>query len=382
MPLDDQLPEARRVLGICNVCGYCNGFCDLFEAAAQRPALTVADITHLANLCHGCRNCLYACQYAPPHVLDVNVPRVLAATRHQSYVEHAWPPAAGRLLARGPLAAWLVGGGAVGLMLAIVLMTVPPEVLFAAHTGPGAFYRIVPWWGMMLIGMLPLGWAALAVGMSLARCWRATGAKGPVTGRILWSALHDVIVLRNLRGGGPGCNDLDDRPSHRRRRLHQTLVAGFLLSLAATLTAGFYHHALGWPAPYPLLSAPVLLGTLGGIAMTIALLGLLRLKQREDPTPTDRRARAADLALIALLLLVSVTGLALLAARATPAMGLLLAVHLGSVLGFFVLLPYSKLVHAGYRFVALLTEAIHRQNRGAGRDRGRPKTPSGQDGRP
>ena len=40
-----------------------------------------ADIMYLANLCHNCGACLYACQYAPPHEFAVNVPRVLAQVR-------------------------------------------------------------------------------------------------------------------------------------------------------------------------------------------------------------------------------------------------------------------------------------------------------------
>ena len=55
-----------------------------------------------------------------------------------------------------------------------------------------------------------------------------------------------------------------------------------------------------------------------------------------------------------MLLLVSATGLALLALRDTAVMGLLLAVHLGFVLAFFVTLPYGKFVHGIYRSQALV----------------------------
>ena len=54
-----------------------------------------------------------------------------------------------------------------------------------------------------------------------------------------------------------------------------------------------------------------------------------------------------------LLLMTSVTGLALLALRDTGAMPLLLAIHLGVVLAFFLTLPYGKFVHGLYRYLAL-----------------------------
>ncbi|MBK1721287.1 tricarballylate utilization 4Fe-4S protein TcuB [Thiocystis violacea] len=364
MSRDKTLAEARRVLGICNACGYCNGFCDLFEAAKHRPRLADADLAHLANLCHACRNCLYACQYAPPHPFGVNVPRGLARMRQQSYVDGAWPRPLAALLEHSLLAALLVGLGAVGLLVGLVLMSVPAEVLFARQTGAGAFYRILPWSGMLAIGVVPLAWSGLAIGIGLRRAWRATRtAAAPVTLRALGMAVRDVLLLRNLSGGGPGCNDLDERLSHKRRWLHQTMVLGLLSSFAATVVATYYDHILGWEAPYPLLSVPVVLGTLGGLGMSLGIAGLLWLKWRGDRDPTAPEARHADYALLVLLLSVALTGLALLAWRDTAAMGLLLTVHLGGVLAFFLLLPYSKLVHAGYRFIALLIEAMERNER-------------------
>jgi citrate/tricarballylate utilization protein len=68
-----------------------------------------------------------------------------------------------------------------------------------------------------------------------------------------------------------------------------------------------------------------------------------------------------DVAFIALLLLTSITGLALLALRETRGMGLALAIHLGAVLALFVTLPYGKFVHALYRFAALVRFHIERR---------------------
>jgi citrate/tricarballylate utilization protein len=54
------------------------------------------------------------------------------------------------------------------------------------------------------------------------------------------------------------------------------------------------------------------------------------------------------------------TGMALLALRSTGAMGILLAVHLGFVLAFFLLMPYSRFVHGIYRTAALIRYAQER----------------------
>ncbi|MFZ1920033.1 MAG: tricarballylate utilization protein TcuB, partial [Xanthobacteraceae bacterium] len=69
----------------------------------------------------------------------------------------------------------------------------------------------------------------------------------------------------------------------------------------------------------------------------------------------------SDYALLFLLLLAAVTGLLLLALRDTSAMAVVLAVHLGFIFALFVMLPYSKFVHAAYRSAALLEAAVERR---------------------
>jgi citrate/tricarballylate utilization protein len=233
-------------------------------------------------------------------------------------------------------------------------------VLYRPQLGPGAFYRVIPWWLMVLLAGGTFLYALLALAMGARAFWRDTGGRGREAGqaRPLAKALHDILTLRNLGGGGGGCNDRDGDFSTARRRFHHLMFYGFLLCFASTTSATFYDHYMGHPAPYPFWSLPVQLGTWGGIGMVAGTAGLLWLKVTGDPAPAARNLLGADYALLLLLFLTAATGLLLLGLRGTGGMGVLLAVHLGIVLAFFLVLPYSKMVHAVYRSAALLRNAL------------------------
>src|SRR6185437_13518382 len=102
-------------------------------------------------------------------------------------------------------------------------------------------------------------------------------------------------------------------------------------------------------------------GTAGGIGLLAGPPGLLWLKARRDPELVDRAQDGMDVAFLALLFLTGATGLALLAWRETSSMGMLLALHLATVLALFVTMPYGKFVHAAYRFAALARFHIERR---------------------
>ncbi|QIK37597.1 tricarballylate utilization 4Fe-4S protein TcuB [Caldichromatium japonicum] len=347
--------EAQRMLRICAICNYCNGFCPVFEVNVHHPP-TAATLAHLAHLCHGCRNCFYACQYAPPHVFAVNLPRALAELRHQVYLDRVWPPA-GRWLLDYPFAALLLALTS-GWLLVLLAILVGTAFDLGAPMQTG-FYRVLPWGLMSLIGALPLAWSGLALAIQWGRHWRSIRppqARGLM--RAWWRTLPAILSLSHLSGGGVGCNDRDAGFSQARRRLHQALFAGLAFCLAATLTAALYHHALGLSAPYPVLSLPVFFGTAGGVLVCAATLGFSWLGLTGDPEPRAPRASHLDLAFAALLLIVAASGLALLLGRASAWMPGLLAIHLSSVWALFALLPYSKFLHAGYRALALLQESL------------------------
>jgi hypothetical protein len=68
----------------------------VFPALERRLEFSEGDVHYLANLCHNCGACLYACQYAPPHEFQLNFPRVLAQVRRETYRKYAWPEGLGR----------------------------------------------------------------------------------------------------------------------------------------------------------------------------------------------------------------------------------------------------------------------------------------------
>lgn len=134
-----------------------------------------------------------------------------------------------------------------------------------------------------------------------------------------------------------------------------------MLCFAATGVATLYHFLLDWSAPYPVLSLPVMLGISGGLGLLVGPAGLLWLNLRRNPEHGDENQKPMDRGFIALLLLVSASGLALLAFRETAALGLLLAIHLGLVMAFFLTMPYSKFAHGIFRSAALLKYSIEKR---------------------
>ncbi len=362
--LEELVEEAQRVLAICNACRYCEGYCAVFPALERRLSFDEHDVHYLANLCHNCGACLYACQYAPPHEFQLNFPRVLAQVRKETYKKYAWPRAFAAAFERNGVAVSLATGASLALALLFTALTVDPSRLFSAWSDAhGSFYAVIPHEAMVTsFGLLSL-FVVVALVMSLTGFWAAPGedTAGLAQPQPLAAATWDAAGLRYLDGGGDGCTYPDARPSFARRNFHHLTSYGFMLCFAATSVATIYHYVFAWKAPYPFYSLPVILGTLGGIGLLAGPLGLLWLRVRRDPELADASQTGMDVGFIALLFFVSLTGLALLILRETRAMGTLLAVHLGFVLALFVTLPYGKFVHALYRFAALARFHIERR---------------------
>ena len=357
-PLSSHEAEVGRQLQICNACRYCEGFCAVFPAMTRRLEFGKADIHYLANLCHNCGACLHACQYAPPHEFAVNVPQAMARVRGQTYADYAWPTVLGKLYQRNGLTVALALAAALALFLAMVISI--RGTLFHAPLA-GNFYAVFPH-NLLVTMFAPIFlFAVLALSLGVRRFWRDV-SPGEVDSGAIAEATSNALRLKFLDGGhGEGCNNEDDAWTLWRKRFHHATFYGFMLCFASTCTATVYHYLFNWQAPYAMTSLPVLLGIAGGIGLLVGPAGLFRLNLRRHPLHGDAAQKPMDRAFIALLFFTSLTGLALMIWRDTPAMALLLAVHLGVVMALFATLPYGKFAHGVYRCAALLKWAIEKR---------------------
>ncbi len=357
------LADAQRQLEICNACRYCEGLCPVFPALERRDSFGEPDVLFLANLCHDCQTCYHVCPYAPPHAFGVNIPLLMSEKRQQTYRSYAWPAALGRLFTRHRSALLLAVLASSAIALGAGLVNAGPAEMTSVQTGAGAFYRVIPWLWMFVPAMLLSAWAIVAAMIGVARFWNATGRRSVgELGRTqvllgIAGAFRDALTLRRMDGGGPGCDYPDETPSPVRRRAHWLVFWGFGATFAATAVAFVKQELLGELPPYPWLSEPVVLGTVGGVAMIVGALVLLRLKEATR-AGASATMDALDRTFLLVIVGLGVGGLGLLIARETAAMGILLAFHLALVGAFFVTAPYSKFIHFTYRISALVQDHL------------------------
>jgi citrate/tricarballylate utilization protein len=356
----DIFDEASRQLTICNACRYCEGFCPVFRALETRRVFKPDDVRYLANLCHDCRACYEACMFTPPHEFGVNFPKLMSDARMESYQHWSWPKFLGRTFSE-PLRGALLGCVVALIVYVTAFLMISSGNLVAKHLGPGAFYQIVPYTAMVVPALVLFLYGAAIWLQGSVRFWKDSGSpllREPSGLAPVFRAVGDAFTLRYLGGGGPGCSYPDERPSSSRRVFHSLVFWGFLLDFASTTCAFIYQDFRHILPPYPLLSAPVVLGTVGGAGLVAGTVGLLWFKAKSKRSLSAESAYSLDYAFLVFLGLAAFTGLLTLIFRATAGLGVLLVIHLGSVAALFITAPYGKFVHFVYRSFALIRYRI------------------------
>lgn len=165
----DFLQEARRQAEICNACRYCEGYCSVFPALHSERLFSDGDLTQLANLCHNCRGCYYACQYTSPHEFDLNLPKALAEVRQESWEHFAWPEAFAKRFQSS------------GLMIAIASVLCFSVFFLTIRTlgsaGGEGFYAVLSHTAMVSIFLPAFVFPLFSLAISMRRYWSATNGE-------------------------------------------------------------------------------------------------------------------------------------------------------------------------------------------------------------
>ncbi|MFK8076781.1 MAG: tricarballylate utilization 4Fe-4S protein TcuB [Granulosicoccus sp.] len=341
--------EAVRQLTVCNSCRYCEGYCNAFQALTRYRSFDKPTVSHLANLCHNCRGCYYACQYTEPHEFALNIPALLADIRAKNWEQHVKPTAISNIM---QISIWPY------VALTAIFTVLLRLVSQTGWSSSEAFYMSISHTTLVSI-FLPLfilPWVSLSLGVR--SYWASVGGSKPALSD-LKTAFSSAATMKNLAGGqGQGCNyESTERYTHMRRWAHHATMYGFLLCFASTSVATVMHYVFNMPAPYSFISLPKLLGVSGGLLLSYGTFMLALLKWKSDASLGSVSRTSGEYAFIGLLFLVSTTGLVLYWSSGTSFATGWLVFHLALVATFFVSIPYSKMVHGIFRLAALSREA-------------------------
>jgi citrate/tricarballylate utilization protein len=337
---------------MCNACGYCHGYCQVFNLSRLYSSFADNDLSYLANICHDCRACLDACQYAKPHEFHIDVPDSLRDLRHHTYKLYGRPRFVADFLGRSKYGGFVLVVVAMLLSVSVLGLSTLPEIS-SIRTAAPTFYDAVSWQVMMLVGAVPAAWSLTAIARSTVSFWRDIWGQSIERPQILdlLQTLCGIFTWHHFGALSHGCQGNGLYLTFRRKYLHLGLLYGCISCFAATVVGTIYHHILGQPAPYAYTSLPVILGTVGGGAIMVGAIGLFIVGPRSS---LDRKA---DVSLLPSLSLVAFTGLSLLLFRESRAMTFLLTLHLGAVVGFFLSIPYGHFLHGPFRAIAMLRAA-------------------------
>ena len=241
MSVDDLLLHGAHVASVCNACRYCEQFCPVFPAIEQRLVFEKKDLVYLASLCHNCGECLYSCQFAPPHEFGIDVPRTMARIRTWSYEEYAWPSWFGSALRKHRTASALSLAGAMAALLLAGTWLTRPDVLWQ----PGMeadFYSVVPHGVMVaLFGAVGL-MVSIAFAVGGIRFWLETrGEPETVATAAIVGGLRDALTLKHLHTPDADCVAAEEHRTPWLRRFHHATFYIFMLCFASTTVAAVYH---------------------------------------------------------------------------------------------------------------------------------------------
>lgn len=336
-------------LQACLNCGACTAVCGLAGEGSLFPRRQVTlvrlgladrvavdpDIWH----CYGCEECSAWCPSgAKPG-------RIMGALRHLATERFAYPRSVA-VVVNSPRLFWLAYVAAAGLVAAMVAAAGS----FTPGAGPIRYAGMLPDAALIpfFVGFTLLALAAVVVGA--ARAWRAWygsslwTARPLVLGRALGRAAGEILAHRRFGE----CSE------HRLRAwAHRAVLYGFLGLLALSGVVAL-RSRLGLPYP---LSIGDPLKVLGNVCAAL-LIGGASFYVIVHVVEAGRREASSffDWLFPVNVLLAALSGVGAEAVRVGEVRAAAYPVyftHLVLVFALFVLLPYTKFAHAGYRLLAV-----------------------------
>ncbi|MCS7199734.1 MAG: quinone-interacting membrane-bound oxidoreductase complex subunit QmoC [Caldimicrobium sp.] len=145
---------------------------------------------------------------------------------------------------------------------------------------------------------------------------------------------------------------------------HKMLLFGFIILFITTGTVFILADFLGMHTPWNPLTHPVKwLGYIGGLLLLYGVIGLMTGRNRAV-LENSLKTSYSDSFLLWLILLVGVTGFAIVVFRSIPSLynltGLVYLIHLITVFLLFLAIPYSKFSHLVFRTTAVVFDLYYR----------------------
>jgi len=342
----------------CYQCATCSAVCDLAtpETVFPRRQMLWAQwglADRLAAdpsvwLCHQCNDCSVRCPR------DARPGDTMQAIRSLVVEQLGAPRFMARLVGRAA-ATWPLLLGLPVLLWALYIQAVNG---FAVPRTPLVYADVVPVWMIYSVFLPAAAFAAVAAALGGRRCWAAWGAGAKRNGGLLGglaAVAGDILWHRKFRS----CT------AARPRRLgHLLLLWGFLGALVTTTLLGILMDLFGVKTPLPQLHPVKILGNASAVLLAVGVVWLVA--NRLAGGESAGRSRAFDTFLLALVVLVILSGIGAELGRLALPVPLALAVyvlHLGTVLSLFLTFPFSKFAHALYRTLAMAHQRLSAERR-------------------
>jgi len=303
-------------------------------------------------LCHNCGDCSTLCpRGAKPG-------DVLAAIRSYAVSEYAVPKLIGKWI-NDPkmLPAFIAAPVVVFLFLGLVLKIFGIHWLNFSPGGEEIVHaKFINTWLVDMV-FIPLAvWAVAIFAWGIKRFITDIHETAVREGKTDKQELEPFGFIKALIWVIPTIlkhNKFSDCSENKDRATAHMMVFFSFISLFIVTNIFFFHlYVLQIHGPYPQIHPAKWLGNVAGICLIIG--GILMLKDRLSKT--DQASMYKDWYLIGLVLGLGLTGILTEATRLAGAAGLSYTIyvfHLIFVFNLFAFVPFSKLAHLVYRYIAL-----------------------------